>query len=600
MHTFTKISVALFALSTFTITADDSRNLVLKKLKAKAKTTLSEDVKEFNSYRRPKSDGWINKSNVEEFLQKNIPLFLSSNEDYTEVYNYRWWMISKHLREHTDPKTKKRYHVFTEFFGKKNWASESWAITCPAGHQFYDVRWLRDPKYLRSYAEYYMGGPASKRNQLMGVHNFRTYIHRPESHHFSSWMIDGVEAFLKVHPDKTWSSSMLEGMQHHQDVWEELFTVKKTGAKTDGMYKILDVYDGMEFTISVVKALIAGGDAYEAITDKNWKEYYLGWPAIKKTNNKPITKEFPKAFATGYPQLYLVRPSNNAYNYANLRSLANIYEMSGASADKVNEIREKARKLHQQYFDLLWNENDQFFYSYTAADNAHGVKDWESKIRESVGYTPWYFNMIEKQNKTYDKAWEMFSSAKGFMNKKGMTTAEQTSPYYNEKAYAWNGRGWPFQNSVVYKAYANYLKNNKEMVTAAERELLYKHISQLVALHGSQRNIGEWYIPSNGKKFGGCKDYFHSTFPDMLIEDLLGFTSSHKDEFSINCLLPEEKWDHFYFGNLLYHGHEVDIIWKKDWDKSKTGNQSELCVWVDGKLTATSKGLNEKLTVKLR
>lgn len=96
----------------------------------------------------------------------------------------------------------------------KPYVQESGAFTCPAGHQFYDVRWLRAQKYLRSYAEYYMDGPASRLDQRKNA-NFLTYLIRPESHHFSSWMINGMEAFLKIHPYKKWMGKMQPHMEAH-------------------------------------------------------------------------------------------------------------------------------------------------------------------------------------------------------------------------------------------------------------------------------------------------------------------------------------------------------------------------------------------------
>ena len=58
--------------------------------------------------------------------------------------------------------------------------------------------------------------------------------------------------------------------------------------------------------------------------------------------------------------------------------------------------------------------------------------------------------------------------------------------------------GWPFQNSVVYKSFANYLTNYKKSrsgINDQDRELLYFHINQYVELHGRRRSIGEWYLP---------------------------------------------------------------------------------------------------------
>ncbi len=580
-------------------------NKELARLKNEAKQTFSEDVHEFNSYKhRPNSDGIYNQTNVEEFLKDQIPYFLSSNEDFTEVFNYRWWMMSKHLRAWTDPNTNKDIWVFTEFYGWPGHGSMSGAIPCPAAHQFYDLRWFRDPQYLRSYVEFYMSGYASKHNQREN-RAFHSNISRPESHHYSSWMVDATEAFLKVHPNKEWRNGILPYLEQHQDVWDDKFTVKKPGAKTDNLYKILDLYDGMEFTISASLPLIASDGPYAIYTEKDWRKYYLGWGAIDRLRASDLNKTHPEAIVNGYPMMYLVRPSINSYCYGNLKSLGNLYALkfkqSGLEQDNMRSqgYLTRARKLQKKALSTMWNNEDHFFNSYTAADNSFGVKDWESRVRESVGFTPWYFNMIPEGESKYDEAWKMLSSPKGFNNTQGMTTAERQHPLYNEKAYAWNGRGWPFQNSVVNKAYANYLKNYKKDVSKADKELLYNLVEKLVNMHGKERNIGEYYMPSDGEQFGGCKDYFHSTFPDMLIEDLLGFTASHETEFILQPLLPEDKWDYFYLGNIRYHNHDVDIVWKKDWDADEEGNQSQLCVWVDDQLVAKQNSLNDKLTVEL-
>jgi hypothetical protein len=575
----------------------------LAALKRTATTKLSAHVDEFNTYKnRPESDGPFNATNNKHFLQENVPLFVSSDSTITKVYNYRWWMISKHLKEYNDPEDAKRYWVVTEFFGVKPWASLSGAITCPAGHQFYDVRWLRDNKFLKSYADYFMRGSASRLPQRENG-NFLTYLSRPESHHFSSWMIDGIEAFLKVHPDKPWLHTMLPAMEKHQQVWDSLFTVNAPNARTNGMYKILDLYDGMEFSLSAVLGLIESKGAYSLYTKDTWRDYYLGWGTTANAERSEQARQYPTAFRKGYPDFYLVRPSVNSYAYGNLRALANLYTLDEATgqSNKAAYYAKRAAAIQQQVLTVLWSNEDQFFNTYSAGDNTYGVRDYQARVRESVGYTPWYFNLIPTQRySNYSKSWDMFSSRNGFYNVAGMTTAEQQHPYYNEQAYAWNGRGWPFENSVVYKGYANYLRNYKRVSTPAEQQLLYDYIDKLARMHGTQQlNIGEWYIPSNGKTFGGESDYFHSTFPDIIIEDLIGFKSSQGDSFSIAPLLPEGRWDHFYLGNIRYHGHDIDIVWKQDWLPDSPGNQSRLCVWIDNKLVASSESLHKELTVRL-
>ena len=63
--------------------------------------------------------------------------------------------------------------------------------------------------------------------------------------------------------------------------------------------------------------------------------------------------------------------------------------------------------------------------------------------------------------------------------------------------------------------------------------------------------------------------------------------------------VPKNAWEFIYLGDLRYHGHDVDILWKKDWDSKQPGEQSKLYVWVDGKRVAESDDLTEPLEVNL-
>ena len=105
--------------------------------------------------------------------------------------------------------------------------------------------------------------------------------------------------------------------------------------------------------------------------------------------------------------------------------------------------------------------------------------------------------------------------------------------------------------------------------------------------------------PAMGKGFGDVQDYFHSTFPDMLIEDLIGFQADHGKRFTIHPLIPKDAWEFIYLGDLRYHGHDVEILWKRDWNSNQSGDQSKLYVWVDGGRVAESDDLTKPLEVSL-
>src|SRR5690606_3692859 len=109
---------------------------------------------------------------------------------------------------------------------------------------------------------------------------------------------------------------------------------------------------------------------FEIYTEESWQKYYLGWEAINRLRDSDIVKTYPGAFANAYPQLYLVRPSINSYNYANLRSLSILYglkaEGSGLDSDysKSKIYLERSQALQQKALEVLWNDEDQFFYTY--------------------------------------------------------------------------------------------------------------------------------------------------------------------------------------------------------------------------------------------
>ena len=108
------------------------------------------------------------------FLKEEVPYFECPDKEIEEIYHFRWWTFRKHLKDTVDG------WVVTEFLPPVGWASKHNTINCPAGHHFYEGRWIRNPEYLRAYAEFY----------------FRTPGARPR--HYSFWAADSIHAFYQV------------------------------------------------------------------------------------------------------------------------------------------------------------------------------------------------------------------------------------------------------------------------------------------------------------------------------------------------------------------------------------------------------------------
>ena len=105
-----------------------------------------------------------------DWYQKNIPFFECPDADINTTYYYRWELLTKHLT-YGSPNSG---YSFTEFIDRPFWSGAYGAISCPAGHQLYEARWLRDSRYVRDYARYW----------------FRTPGAQPRN--YSTWLADAV------------------------------------------------------------------------------------------------------------------------------------------------------------------------------------------------------------------------------------------------------------------------------------------------------------------------------------------------------------------------------------------------------------------------
>ena len=94
-----------------------------------------------------------------DWYKSNIPFFECPDADVTTTYYYRWELVTKHLT-YGSPNSG---YSFTEFIDRPFWSGAYGAISCPAGHQLYEVRWLRDATYARDYPATGSGRPAPSR-----------------------------------------------------------------------------------------------------------------------------------------------------------------------------------------------------------------------------------------------------------------------------------------------------------------------------------------------------------------------------------------------------------------------------------------------------
>ena len=117
-----------------------------------------------------------------DWMKKNIPLFECPQQNFEELFYYRWWTLRKHIK-----KTEKGF-VFTEFLVQRSYADKYNLIASGLGHHIYESRWLHDKTYMDNNLHVWYRG-----NEGKPMKKLRFY---------SSWNIDAIYNRYLVNGDK--------------------------------------------------------------------------------------------------------------------------------------------------------------------------------------------------------------------------------------------------------------------------------------------------------------------------------------------------------------------------------------------------------------
>lgn len=342
---------------------------------------------------------------------------------------------------------------------------------------------------------------------------------------FSSWNPWAVYGRYLVDADKDYMLDLYKDLDAEYKRWESTNRLKS------GLYWQGDVQDGME----------------ESISGGRKKQY--------------------------------ARPTINSYMYGNALALSEMAAMKGdEAASKLYAA--KADTLKNLIETQLWNEKQQFFETRRP--------DSLANVREAIGYIPWYFNLPNNNQKKYEVAWLQLTDEKGFSAPFGLTTAERRHPLFRSHGVGtceWDGAIWPFATSQTLTGLANYLNSTDTPVVTDS--VFFRQMELYVESQYRRRRpyIGEYLDEVNGQWLMGDRErsryYNHSTFNDLMITGIVGLRPRADRTIEINPLVPEDKWEWFCLDNVLYHGHNITIVWDKNGNRYHLGKG--LRVLVDGK-----------------
>ena len=175
-------------------------------------------VDAFNAYDEDLYTNAISNADAWSFMKGNIPLLDCPDKDIEGTYYFRWWTYRKHIRKTPDG------YVVTELLPKVSWSRKHNTINCPAGHHFYEGRWLHDQTILNDYAVFWFRKGGAPRQ-------------------YSFWAADAYYAMYCVHNDRAFVVDLLDDLVKNYEAWEEERQLR------DGLFWQYGDRDGMECSI---------------------------------------------------------------------------------------------------------------------------------------------------------------------------------------------------------------------------------------------------------------------------------------------------------------------------------------------------------------
>jgi len=473
----------------------------------------------------------------------NIPFFESPDPELDTTYYYRWELVTKHLT-YGSPASG---YSFTEFIDRPFWSGRYGAISCPAGHQLYEARWLKDGSIAKDYARYWM------------------FTDGAEPRRYSTWLADAVWAVQLVHPETTLVRELLPHLLENHRGWEAEHFVPEVG-----LFAQTGHDDGMEININ----------------SRQTRDTVRGSPGFRPTLNSYLWAD-ERAIAR------MARLTGDA-------ATADAFEAKAAALkDHLQSLLWDDRRkffLHVSQHD---EERDGHRVQALTRTYETGKYAGSDRGRELIGFVPWQFDLPDPG---YEAAWRRLMDPDGFFASFGPTTVERGDPQFliTETCCVWSGQSWPYATTQTLKALANLLQSYPPAgVTRADYWKLLR-IYALTHRKDGQPYIAEGAHPDTGSwkgydSYNHSEHYFHSGFCDLVITGLAGLRPREDDVLEVNALAPED-WPYFALDGVPYHGRSVAIVWDRTGERYGLGPGLHLLA--DGRRIGGSPRL-ERITAPL-
>lgn len=490
-------------------------------------------IDSFNRYDNDLYPQFIPNNKSWDFLQQNIPLFDCPDKMMERTWYFRWWTYRKHIKQTADG------FIITEFLPAVPWAGKHNSISCPAGHHFYEGRWLADHNYLRDYAKFWFRGGGSPR-----VYSF--------------WVADAFYKYYEVTGDSGLLKEMLPDLIKNYEAWES------ENLDDNGLYWQEDGRDGME--VSICGALSDAARGYRATINTYM---YADAVAISRIavllNDKETERKF-LAKASGIKQ-----------------KTQQLLWDEGASFFKVLPRGRSqlcnARELHGY---TPW---------YANMPDAKYAKAWQYLMDSSYFLAPFGPTTAERNHPDFKVSYEGHEcqwNGPGWPYATSITLTAAANllnnydqPYFSKQDY--------FTLLNIY-THSHQRKNEQGKIVPWIDENLNPFTGDWLSRTRLKTwNNGTWSAEKGGVERG--KDYNHSTYCDLIISGLIGVRPQPDHSVIINPLLPENTWQYFCLDNLSLHHKKLTILYDKTGKQYKKGKG--FIIFINGKKVKQTRSLQK-------
>ena len=433
--------------------------------------------------------------------------------------------------------------MITEFLPEVPWSGKHNTISCPAGHHFYEGRWLHDSRYLDDYATFWFRKGGDPRS-------------------YSTWLADAIYSRYLVNGEKQLMIDLLDDLAENYNQWEKgriIWGKYHMGLRDNGMFFSVDDRDGGEKSVS--------GHGY-----------------------RPTLNSYMYGDAMAISKIALL---------AGRESLAKQFRQK--ATDLKTNIQQCLWDSEAQFFKVL-KENQEgelvdvrelYGYSpwyFNLPDVNKGYETaWRQLMDKAGFYAPFGPATTEQRHPDFEISYEGHECQWN-----GPSWPYATSITLTAMANVLNH--YP-QDIITKEDYFDILRiytNSHQLKRSDGKNVPWidENLNPFTGDWISRTRLkkwenGTWFDGKGGKERG--KDYNHSSYCDLIITGLIGLRPRTDAIVEVNPLVPKDQWDWFCLDNVLYHGRILTIVW--DRDGTKYGVGSGLRLYADGKFFASSHSL---------